>query len=130
MEGLDPPWDKRSSFPPAPGRFFFRPARGGAPGARAWSARARTSGEARAVARGRPCAGEAPAVNTLRALVQALDLAALEAAFRQHARELSEAAPTPGPCVIALDGKTLKRSFDHLSDKAAAHPRRCRPHRR
>jgi len=63
----------------------------------------------------------APAVNTLRALFQALDPAALEAAFRQHARELSAAAPPPGPRVIALDGKTLKRSFDHLNDKAAAH---------
>jgi hypothetical protein len=63
----------------------------------------------------------APAVNTLRALFQALDPVALEAAFRQHARELSEAAPTPGARVIALDGKTLKRSFDHLNDRAAAH---------
>ena len=63
----------------------------------------------------------APAVNTLRALFQALDPAALEAAFRQHARKLSAAAPTPGPRVIALDGKTLKRSFDHLNDRAAAH---------
>ena len=64
----------------------------------------------------------APAVNTLRTLFQALDPAALEAAFRQHAREeLSAAASPPGPRVIALDGKTLKRSFDHLNDKAAAH---------
>ena len=63
----------------------------------------------------------APAVNTLRALLQALDPAALEAAFRQHARELGDAAHTPGPRVIARDGKTLKRSFDHLHDRAAAH---------
>jgi hypothetical protein len=63
----------------------------------------------------------APAVNTLRALFQALDPAALEAAFRQHARELSKAAPSPGRGIIALDGKTLKRSFDHLNDRAAAH---------
>ena len=63
----------------------------------------------------------APAVNTLRALFQALDPVALEAAFRQHARELSEAAPTPEARVIARDGKTLKRSFDHLNDRAAAH---------
>jgi hypothetical protein len=63
----------------------------------------------------------APAVNTLRALFQALDPVALEAAFRQHARELGEAAPTPEARVIALDGKTLKRSFDHLNDRAAAH---------
>lgn len=63
----------------------------------------------------------ASAVNTLRALFQALDPAALETAFRQHARGLSEAACPSGPRVIALDGKTLKRSFDHLNDKAAAH---------
>jgi hypothetical protein len=63
----------------------------------------------------------APAVTTVRALFQALDPAALETAFRQHARELSEAAPTPGPLIVALDGKALKRSFDHLNDRAAAH---------
>jgi hypothetical protein len=63
----------------------------------------------------------APAVNTVRALFQALDPAALEAAFRQHARGLSAAGPAPGPRVIALDGKTLRRSFDHLNDRAAAH---------
>jgi hypothetical protein len=64
----------------------------------------------------------APAVNTVRALFQALAPAELEAVFRKHARELSDAAPAaPGPRVIALDGKTLKRSFDHLHDRAAAH---------
>jgi hypothetical protein len=63
----------------------------------------------------------APAVNTVRTLFQALDPAALEAAFRRHARTLSDGTPTPEPRVIALDGKTLKRSFDHLNDAAAAH---------
>jgi hypothetical protein len=65
----------------------------------------------------------APAVNTLRGLFQALEPADLEAAFRRHARALGETAPASGPepRVIALDGKTLKRSFDHLNDKAAAH---------
>jgi hypothetical protein len=63
----------------------------------------------------------APAVNTLRDLFLALDPAALEAAFRRHARALGEKAPAPGRRVIALDGKTLKRSFDHLNDRAAAH---------
>jgi hypothetical protein len=63
----------------------------------------------------------APAVNTLRALFLALEPAALEAAFRRHARALAEEAPASGPRVIALDGKTLRRSFDHLNDKAAAH---------
>jgi hypothetical protein len=63
----------------------------------------------------------APAVNTLRNLFLALDPADLEAAFRRHARGLHEAAPRPGPPVVALDGKTLRRSFDHLHDRAAAH---------
>ena len=63
----------------------------------------------------------APAVNTVRSLFQALDPAELEAAFRKHARALGATAPASGPRVIALDGKTLKRSFDHLNDKAAAH---------
>src|SRR4051794_40723319 len=62
-----------------------------------------------------------PAVDTLRALFQALDPAELEAAFRRHACGLSEAVSPPGPRVVALDGKTLKRSFDHLNDQAAAH---------
>ena len=50
----------------------------------------------------------------------ALEPADLEAAFRRHARGLHEAAPRPGPPVVALDGKTLRRSFDHLHDRAAA----------
>ena len=62
-----------------------------------------------------------PAVNTLRGLFQALEPAELEAAFRRHARGLHERASAPGARVIALDGKTLKRSFDHLNDQAAAH---------
>jgi hypothetical protein len=63
----------------------------------------------------------APAVNTLRGLFLALEPAELEAAFREHARALAARAPAPGPRVIALDGKTLRRSFDHLNDEAAAH---------
>ena len=63
----------------------------------------------------------APAVNTLRALFQTLDPAALEAAFRNHARALHDGVPASGRHVIALDGKTLRRSFDHLHDRAAAH---------
>jgi hypothetical protein len=63
----------------------------------------------------------APAVNTLRALFQALDPAELEAAFRNHARALHDGVPASGRHVIALDGKTLRRSFDHLHDRAAAH---------
>src|SRR4051795_7381694 len=61
----------------------------------------------------------APAVNTLRALLHALDPADLEAAFRRHAEQLGAAA-APGRRVVALDGKTLRGSFDHLDDRAAA----------
>jgi hypothetical protein len=62
----------------------------------------------------------APAVNTLRALLHALDPAELEAAFRRHAEHLGGAAAPPGRRVVALDGKTLRGSFDHLDDRAAA----------
>src|SRR4051795_4592613 len=61
----------------------------------------------------------APAVNTLRALFHALDPAEIEAAFRRHAEQLGGAA-APGRRVVALDGKTLRGSFDHLDDRAAA----------
>ena len=62
----------------------------------------------------------APAVNTLRALLHALDPAELEAAFRRHAEQLGGAAAPSARRVIALDGKTLRGSFDHLDDRAAA----------
>ena len=62
----------------------------------------------------------APAVNTLRALLHALDPAEIEAAFRHHAEHLGEPTTPPGRRVIALDGKTLRGSFDHLDDQAAA----------
>jgi predicted transposase YbfD/YdcC len=63
----------------------------------------------------------APAVNTLRGLFLALDRDDLEGAFRRHARELNGAVPVTGKRTIALDGKTLRGSFDHLNDRAAAH---------
>src|SRR5689334_21275569 len=62
----------------------------------------------------------APAVNTLRALLHARDPAELEAAFRRHAEHLGAAAAGPGRRAVALDGKTLRGSFDHLDDQAAA----------
>ena len=62
----------------------------------------------------------APAVNTLRALLHALDPAEIEATFRRHAEQLDGAPTSPGRRVVALDGKTLRGSFDHLDDRAAA----------
>ena len=67
------------------------------------------------------CFRRAPAVNTLRGLFRALDCDDLEVAFRRHARELNEAAAGTATRTIALDGKTLRGSFDHLNDRKAAH---------
>ena len=62
----------------------------------------------------------APSVNTLRTMLQDLDGDALEQAFRRHAEGLLP-APEPGRRpVVALDGKTLKGSFDPLNDRKAA----------
>src|SRR5947209_389530 len=66
------------------------------------------------------CFRRAPAVNTLRALLHALDPAEIEAAFRRHAQHLGDVTTAPGRRVIALDGETLRGSFDHLDDQAAA----------
>src|SRR5688572_2357407 len=63
----------------------------------------------------------APAVNTLRNLFLALGRDDLEAAFRRHARELNGTIRANGTRTIALDGKTLRGSFDHLNDQKAAH---------
>src|SRR3954468_4476519 len=62
----------------------------------------------------------APAVNALRALLHALDPAELEPAFRRHAEHLGGAAAPVARRVVALDGKTLRGSFDHPDDQAAA----------
>jgi predicted transposase YbfD/YdcC len=67
------------------------------------------------------CFRRAPAVNTLRHLFLALGRDDLEAAFRHHARALN-AREAPGTLrTIALDGKTLRGSFDHLNDRKAVH---------
>jgi predicted transposase YbfD/YdcC len=63
----------------------------------------------------------APAVNTLRSLFLTLDRDDLEGVFRHHARELNGTVQVTGKRTIALDGKTLRGSFDHLNDQKAAH---------
>ena len=60
-------------------------------------------------------------MNTLRNLFLTLDQDDLEGAFRRHARELTGTVPVTGKRTIALDGKTLRGSFDHLNDQKAAH---------
>ena len=62
----------------------------------------------------------APAHTAIRYILQGLDPAAVEAAFRRHAALLHAALATPGQGSIALDGKTLRGSFDRFRDRAAA----------
>jgi len=58
----------------------------------------------------------APAHTAIRYILQGLDPAAVEAVFRRHAAVLQAAREGS----IALDGKTLRGSFDHFHDRAAA----------
>jgi hypothetical protein len=62
----------------------------------------------------------APAHTAIRYILQGLDPAAVEAVFRQHASLLQAACAKPGQGSIALDGKTLRGSFDNFNDRAAA----------
>ena len=48
-----------------------------------------------------------------------VDPAALETAFRRHAS--SVAPPPKGMTAVAIDGKTLRGSFDAFADRKAAH---------
>jgi len=62
----------------------------------------------------------APAHTAIRYIIQGLDPRDVEAAFRRHAALLQAAHATPGQGSIALDGKTLRGSFDKFNDRAAA----------
>jgi len=62
----------------------------------------------------------APAHTAIRYIIQGLDPCDVEAAFRRHAALLQAAQATPGQGSIALDGKTLRGSFDKFNDRAAA----------
>ena len=67
------------------------------------------------------CFRRAPAVNTLRHLFVALGRDNLEAAFRRHAYDLSAQHAPKALRTVALDGETLRGSFDHLTDRKAVH---------
>jgi hypothetical protein len=66
---------------------------------------------------------KAPAYTTVRFILRGLDAAELERVFRRHAAELSAAKPETGdtPICVAIDGKTLRGSFDAFNDRKAAH---------
>ena len=62
-----------------------------------------------------------PSYTGLRLILQSVDPTALEAAFRQHASSISTPALPEGLVAIAIDGKTLRGSFDAFHDRKAAH---------
>jgi predicted transposase YbfD/YdcC len=59
----------------------------------------------------------------LRDILQGVDPDALEAAFRAHASSITTCivSASGGLVAIAVDGKTLRGSFDAFADKKAAH---------
>ena len=68
----------------------------------------------------------APAYSSVRFILRGLDGAALEVAFRRHAATLGtgrvDAGDAPAkPVCVAIDGKTLRGSFDAFNDRKAAH---------
>lgn len=65
---------------------------------------------------------KAPAYTTLRFILRGLEAAQLERVFRQHAAGLPTAvADDAAPICVAIDGKTLRGSFDAFNDRKAAH---------
>jgi hypothetical protein len=62
----------------------------------------------------------APAYTAVRYILKGLDPADVEMAFRRHAALLQATRATPGKGSIALDGKTLRGSFDNFRDRAAS----------
>jgi len=65
---------------------------------------------------------KAPAYTTLRFILRGLDAAQLERVFRQHAAGLLTPVADDATAVcVAIDGKTLRGSFDAFNDRKAAH---------
>jgi hypothetical protein len=62
----------------------------------------------------------APAYTAIRYILQGLDPQAVEQVFRLHAATLAGKTADPACRSIALDGKTLRRSFDNFRDRKAA----------
>jgi DDE_Tnp_1-associated len=63
----------------------------------------------------------APAYTSIRGILQQLDPDELERAFRRHAEELDRSCGSAPSRFIAIDGKTLRQSFDAFADRKAAH---------
>jgi len=62
----------------------------------------------------------APSYTGMRLILRGIDPDALETAFRRHSASLP-APSLDGPTAIAIDGKTLRGSFDAFNDQRAVH---------
>ena len=62
----------------------------------------------------------APAHTAIRYIITGIDPAGIEASFRRHAGQLQAVRNKPGHGSIAIDGKTLRGSFDNFNDRSAA----------
>jgi DDE_Tnp_1-associated len=62
----------------------------------------------------------APAYTAIRYILKRLDPNAVEQVFRQHAAGLDAQKKDAGRRTVAIDGKTLKHSFDNFHDRKAA----------
>lgn len=65
----------------------------------------------------------APAYSSVRFILHGLDAEQMERAFRDHAAGLADVAVegVSLPAAVAIDGKTLRGSFDAFHDRKAAH---------
>jgi len=63
---------------------------------------------------------KSPSYCTIRNIIQGVSTEDLEKAFREYSYELAETGITNNG-IIAIDGKTLKGSFDNFNDKKAIH---------
>ena len=62
----------------------------------------------------------APAYTAVRYILKRLNAADVEVVFRRHAALLQAARATPCTGTVALDGRTLRGSFDNFDDRVAA----------
>jgi hypothetical protein len=63
----------------------------------------------------------APAYTSVRGILQQIEPEELERAFRRHAEGLDRSGDAAPSRFIAIDGKTLRQSFDAFADRKAAH---------
>jgi len=65
---------------------------------------------------------KAPAYTSIRGIITKLDPGSIERVLRRHAAALArDAAAADHPRHVAIDGKALRHSFDHFTDRKAAH---------